>query len=69
MKKIYYISVYDDEGNDCMVSYDNEPTWNLDNAMTFETSADATLWTMSDQAKEWTKDTTNRFVICETEIE
>lgn len=56
----YYITAKGDWG-DCIVGYDNEPTWNIDNAMFFDTYGEATEWTLSEQAKEWNDD----FDICE----
>lgn len=35
-----------------MVDWDNEPTWSLDNAMTFDTEADANAW-IEDHGHEW----------------
>jgi hypothetical protein len=60
----FYVSVKVDKG-DCIVSYNNKPTWCLDNAMLFDTMSDATNWTLSSEAKEW--DSSNTFEICEIE--
>ena len=65
MKKEFYISASGDWGN-CMVSYDNEPTWDYDNAMKFETAGDAELWILH-HGKEWDSD--DNLKVCEFEIE
>lgn len=36
-----------------MVGYDNEPTDCLDNAMFFDSKAEAEAWTKSSEAKQW----------------
>lgn len=49
-EKQFYISVSDGRGG--VVSYDNEPTWDLDNAMTFATVQDAERW-IENNKSEW----------------
>ena len=63
--KMYYLTVTGDNG-DCMVSWDNNPTWDFDNAMMFDSRAEANDFLLSDKAKEWTfVDAGFRFDICE----
>ena len=52
--KKFYISASGDWG-ECMVSYDNEPTWDLDSAMMFDTKGEASLWILN-HGKEWVDD-------------
>lgn len=46
-----YISVKGNWG-DCMVNYDNEPTWDLENAMAFDTTLEAEKW-IEEHGSEW----------------
>lgn len=45
-----------------IVGYDNEPTDCLDNAMFFDSKAEAEAWTKSSEAKQWVY---CHFKICE----
>ena len=66
--KMYYLTVTGDNG-DCMVSWDNNPTWDFDNAMMFDSRAEANDFLLSDKAKEWTcVEMGDRIDICETDI-
>ncbi len=66
---MFYIT-YSDSDGDCMVSYDNEPTWCLDNAMKFNDWAEANDWLSSPQAKEWLNlGCGGNFTICEMDNE
>ena len=64
-EKQFYISVSGDWG-DCIVSYDNEPTWDLDNAMTFATEQDAERWVENNNS-EWVgvKGGLDKMTLCE----
>lgn len=60
-----YISVKGNWG-DCMVSYDNEPTWDLDQAMKFDTKDEAESW-WAKNGGDWVgaDGTHDRMTVCE----
>ncbi len=70
ISSMFYITYSDVRSGDCIVSYENKPTWDLDSAMTFENESEANDWIQSSQAKEWVNVGYNgKFTICEVNCE
>ena len=51
---MFYIIVYGKWGN-CIIAENGEPTWELENAMTFKTRQDAASY-INDNFKSWGED-------------